>query len=80
MNCTSFSDGDGLSVRSHLVSVVPAMVAPCHGKKKITRPSLVAGSSSPILSGLEEKKEKFTILQYMLITYGEHLHSPVIVR
>ena len=33
------------------VSVVPAIVLPCHGRKKITRPSLVAGSSRPIVRG-----------------------------
>lgn len=32
-------------------SVVPAIVFPCHGKKKITLPSLVAGSNIPIVLG-----------------------------
>lgn len=33
------------------VSVVPAIVFPCQGRKKITRPSDVAGSSRPIVRG-----------------------------
>ena len=32
--------------------VVPAMVAPCQGRKKMTRPSLVDGSNMPISTGL----------------------------
>ena len=31
----------------------PATVTLCHGKKNMTRPSLVEGSSSPMLSGLK---------------------------
>ena len=30
------------------------MVWPCQGRKKITLPSLVAGSSSPMLAGLRK--------------------------
>lgn len=34
-------------------SVVPATVMRCHGRKNITRPSLVDGSRSPVEDGLK---------------------------
>ena len=52
INWISLSHGAGLWVISEGLSVVPAIVRPCHGKKKITLPSEVDGSSKPIASGL----------------------------
>lgn len=52
----SSSVGMGCWVTSVGLSVVPAMVIFSQGRKKMTLPSLVAGSSSPMLSGLEERR------------------------
>lgn len=46
----------GLCDTSQGVSVVPAIVSFCQGRKKITRPSEVSGSRSPQPSGLLRKK------------------------
>ena len=51
----SSSLGMGWAVMSVGVSVVPAMVIFSQGRKKMTRPSLVAGSRRPMLSGLQEQ-------------------------
>lgn len=45
----------GWEVTSVGLSVVPAIVIFSQGRKKITLPSLVAGSSRPMLSGLKKK-------------------------
>eukprot|EP01139_Manchomonas_bermudensis_P023646 Amastigsp_a841337_6.p4 type:complete len:107 gc:universal Amastigsp_a841337_6:931-1251(+) len=47
----SCSVGDGSRSIRHGESVVPTIVWPCHGRKKMTRPSDVDGSISPILCG-----------------------------
>lgn len=47
----SSSEACGSRVTLAGVSVVPAMVLPCQGRKKMTRPSEVDGSSRPILRG-----------------------------
>lgn len=52
----SSSVGMGCEVTSVGLSVVPAIVIFSQGRKKMTLPSLVAGSSSPMLSGLEEMR------------------------
>mmetsp|Transcript_24433 Transcript_24433/g.72452 ORF Transcript_24433/g.72452 Transcript_24433/m.72452 type:complete len:202 (-) Transcript_24433:1053-1658(-) len=49
-HATSASLGAGLASARHLVSVVPAMSAPCHGSKNSTRPSLVLGTSMPMVA------------------------------
>lgn len=45
-----FSSGSGFGVMD-AGSLVPAMVLPCHGRKKVTRPSDVEGSTRPMLAG-----------------------------
>lgn len=52
----SSSPGMGWAVTVVGVSVVPAMVIFSQGRKKMTRPSLVAGSSRPMLSGLMSQR------------------------
>ena len=52
MKSTSSSVARGRIVTSAGRSVVPAMVAPSHGRTKTTRPSFVLGTISPALAGL----------------------------
>lgn len=56
MKLMSSSPGMGWAVTLVGVSVVPAMVIFSQGRKKMTRPSLVAGSSRPMLSGLTSQR------------------------
>mmetsp|Transcript_9559 Transcript_9559/g.14395 ORF Transcript_9559/g.14395 Transcript_9559/m.14395 type:complete len:228 (+) Transcript_9559:457-1140(+) len=51
MNSTSSLLGFGSIVSSVSLSVVPARVAPSHGRKKSTLPSLVLGTIKPIFEG-----------------------------
>ena len=60
MNWISASVGEGLSVIAQGLSVVPAIVMFCQGRKKMMRPSLVAGSNNPILAGLKTRQKKLT--------------------
>jgi hypothetical protein len=47
----SASLGCGVAVTAAGASVVPAIVSPCHGSMKTTRPSRVLGTIMPSPSG-----------------------------
>lgn len=72
MKLMSSSPGMGWAVTLVGVSVVPAIVIFSHGRKKMTRPSLVAGSSRPMLSGLTSqrgRKFKKVLLLFLLTDF-----------
>jgi len=59
----SLSIGAGFVVAVHGESVVPAIVNFCHGRKKITRPSDVFGSSKPMSAGLIENEKVIFLVE-----------------